>query len=424
MDGIDKRFASFPGMRAFSTRGSIITSNDGGTRSVNLEISGAGLAEIYQVVGTAYERAFEVFDGPSVNPDPPVLTLGQPLLEVVPKWERAAELGLDTNDFGYTISALIDGAFVDEFFLADDKIDMFLYSSAGTTPNLENLGQLNIYTPAGGVVPVNAVADIRETVDTETIRRVDGQRTVTLNIIPPQNVALETAVTRVKQDVMQYLKDSGEVPAGVNLDISGASDQLSATREALSGNFVVSVILCYLLLVAIFTHWGYPLLIMTTVPLGIAGGIVGLWLVNQVGAQLPAFGMAAIQQPFDMITMMGFLILLGTVVNNPILIIDQTLYNLRHKGMRVYDAVQEAMESRIRPIMMSMVTTVFGLSPLVLLPGAGSELYRGVGAIVLFGLMFATLVTLTFLPTLLVTILSWRERRQRPSTTDKPDAIN
>lgn len=418
MDAIDEHFSSYPGMRAFSTRGSIITSNDGGTRSVNLDITGTDLADIYQTVAAAYWRAFAVFDSPSVNPDPPVLSLGQPLLEVVPRWEYAAELGINAEEFGYTISALIDGVFVDEFFLDDDKIDMFLYSSAGTAQNLGDLSQLNIYTPTGEILPIDVIAEIREIVDTETIRRVDGQRTVTLYIIPPSSIALQTAVPLVEENLVNFLKDNGDVPPGVNIGISGASDQLKATRDALSGNFIISVVLCYLLLVAIFTHWGYPLLIMTTVPLGIAGGIIGLWLMNMIGAQLPAFGITAIQQPFDMITMMGFLILLGTVVNNPILIIDQTLYNLRKEGMSVYDAVQAAMESRLRPIMMAMVTTVFGLSPLVLLPGAGSELYRGVGAIVLFGLLFATLVTLTFLPTLLVTILRWHERyKQRKSVT-------
>ena len=411
MDILDKRFSAYPGMRAFSTRGSIITSNDGGTRSVNLDISGANLADIYQVVDAAYWRAFEIFDDPSVNPDPPVLSLGQPLLEIQPKWERAAELGLTTEQLGYTMAALMDGAFVDEFFLADDKIDMFIYSRDGTTQNVGDISKLNLYTPSGAVVPVGSVANIVEKVDTETIRRVDGRRTVTLNIIPPRDIALETGVGMVENQIADHLKQEGEIPPGVSLGISGASDQLTATRNALSENFIISVILTYLLLVAIFTHWGYPFLIMINVPLGIAGGIVGLWLLNIVGAQLPQFGLKAIQQPFDMITMMGFLILLGTVVNNPILIVDQTLHNLREEGMKVREAVNAAMETRLRPIMMSMITTVFGLSPLVLLPGAGSELYRGVGAIVLFGLLFATIVTLTFLPTLLVSILSWRERR-------------
>ena len=169
--------------------------------------------------------------------------------------------------------------------------------------------------------------------------------------------------------------------------------------------------LCYLVLVAIFTHWGYPLVILTAVPLGIAGGIIGLALLNAGGSLLPVVGLAPISQPFDMITMLGFLILVGIVVNNPILLVDRALGNLR-EGMPAEQAVTEAVEARLRPIMMSMITTVFGLAPLVFLPGAGTELYRGVGAIVLFGLLFATLVTLTFLPSLLVMIFNWIGRRQ------------
>jgi multidrug efflux pump subunit AcrB len=195
----------------------------------------------------------------------------------------------------------------------------------------------------------------------------------------------------------------------VSLDISGASDQLDATREALSGNFAIALMLCYLLLVAIFTHWGYPLVIMTTVPLGIAGGIIGLWILNGIGAALPMIGLSGFpHQPFDMITMMGFLILLGTVVNNPILIVDEMRYRMHEGELDPKTAVRQAVDARLRPVLMSTVTTLFGLAPLVFLPGAGTELYRGLGAIVLFGLLFAMLVTLIFLPPLLVTLMDIR----------------
>ena len=158
--------------------------------------------------------------------------------------------------------------------------------------------------------------------------------------------------------------------------------------------------LCYLLLVAIFTHWGYPFVILTVVPLGIAGGIAGLAALNLI-----------VRQPFDMISMLGFLILLGTVVNNPILIVDRTLQNVRSGMASAQAAVTEAVDARLRPIMMSMITTVFGLSPLVFLPGAGTELYRGVGVIVLSGPVFSALLTVTLLPVLLTTLLQFRRPR-------------
>jgi multidrug efflux pump subunit AcrB len=412
MDAVTTEYERYPGMRAFGTRGSIITSNDGGTRSVNLDISGPDLAAVYEAANLAYERAEAVFDDPSIQANPSSLQLSQPLIEVRPDQDRAAELGMNTEDIGYSVAALTDGAFADEFYLANDKIDIYIYGQDGPNVSPDVLADLPIHTPGGGIVPLSSIADIHETVDTSTIRRVDGRRTVTLNVIPPDDVPLEVGVERVREDVLGYLRDSGAIPADVNIDISGASDQLEATQEVLVGNYAVALVLVYLVMVAIFTHWGYPLLIMTAIPLGVAGGIAGLWLLNLVGAQLPLIGLNAIQQPFDMISMLGFLILMGTVVNNPILIVHRSASNIREAGMHAIDAVKEAVSSRLRPIAMSALTTIFGLAPLVFMPGAGTELYRGVGAIVLFGLAGTAVVTLTFLPALTVSVLGWSEHRR------------
>lgn len=417
MDALNKKFLSFPGMRAFSSRGSIISSNDGGTRSVNLDISGPTLESIFATALTAFRHAQDSIPDAQINSSPSSLILGQPLIQLRPNWERAAEMGFSADELGYTLAALTDGAFVGEFFLDDDKIDIFLYSEQLTQQSLEQISSLSIHAPRGGVVPLSSVVDIIETVDSDSIRRVDGDRTVTLNIIPPRSIALETAVGMVESDVVAKMRELGEIPNGVQLQLSGASDQLMATREALSGNFVVSIALCYLLIVVIYRHWGYPWIILATVPLGIGGGIAGLWIMNQLGALLPLIGLDPIQQPFDMISMLGFLILLGTVVNNPILIVDKSLQNIAKEGMKAIQAVNQAVESRLRPIMMTTITTVCGLSPLVFIPGEGTELYRGVGAIVLFGLIFSTFVTLTFLPCLLSLVLARLEKKIAASTT-------
>ena len=186
--------------------------------------------------------------------------------------------------------------------------------------------------------------------DTNIIRRLNSRRTVTLNIIPPDRVALETGVEIVREQIIAALRANGEIPAGVSVDISGASDQLDATKAALAANYPVALIIVYLLLVAIFKNWGYPLLIMTTIPLGIAGGIVGLALLNFVGATLAWMGLGGLHQPFDMISMLGFLILMGTVVNNPILIVDRAIQRLQETQCSPIEAVRDAVASRLRPI--------------------------------------------------------------------------
>ena len=404
MSALTDHFEIYPGMRAFAARGSIISSNDGGTRSIDLDISGPSLGVIYDAALAVYRRADEVFDNPRIQSTPSSLSLSQPLIEIRPDWTRAAELGMAAGELGYTVAALTDGAFVDEYFQDDDKIDMYLYSSAGSRQSLDRLGSLPVYTPRGAVLPLEAIATIRETVDTNSIRRINGQRTVTLSIIPPSDVALEDGVVTVRGEVVAHLRASGALPASVRIDISGASDQLDATRAALTANYPVALIIVYLLLVAIFRHWGYPLLIMTTIPLGIAGGIVGLALLNLAGGALAWLGLGGVHQPFDMISMLGFLILMGTVVNNPILIVDRAMQRLREGRISATDAVREAIATRLRPIAMSTLTTLCGLSPLVFIPGAGTELYRGVGVIVLFGILGAAVVSVTILPALTISV--------------------
>ncbi|HDY84951.1 MAG TPA: efflux RND transporter permease subunit, partial [Methylophaga sp.] len=410
MKALTDLFRSYPGMRAFSSRGSIISSNDGGSRAVNLDISGANQAELYQTTQNALLKAQQLFSEAQISSDPNTLSLDQPLIEVQPRWERLAELGIDANEFGYTVAALSDGAYVDEFFLDDDKVDIFLFSNSGQNQTLSQLATQPVSTPSGTVLPLNALADLIETVDSDELRRIDGRRTVTLFIIPPRDIALETAVKMVRDEMIPAMRTDGEIGKGVSISISGAADQLDATRDSLSSNFLIALILIYLLLVAIFKHWFYPFLILATIPLGIAGGILGLVGVNASAALITSLGFNPIVQPFDMITMLGFIILLGTVVNNPILIVEQARKNLENGKNSIKDAVNQAVATRLRPILMSTATTIFGLAPLVFIPGAGTELYRGVGIVVLSGLLFSTLITLFFLPSLMITVLTFLRR--------------
>ncbi|MCO7224399.1 efflux RND transporter permease subunit [Pleionea sp. CnH1-48] len=405
MEAITTKFRSYPNMRAFSSRGSIISSNDGGTRAVAVDISGSNIIELYQAAEAVYEEAEKRFNKPQINSNPRSLALEQPLIEIRPRWERLAELGISNAEFGYAVAAMSDGAFVDEFLLDDDKVDIFMFSGAGNRQTLDKLAATPMLTPQGHILPLNALADLVESKNSDSVRRVDGSRTVTVYIIPPRALALETAEKRVREELLPALWQQSKIAQGVKVSISGAADQLESTKASLSGNFVIALALSYLLLVAIFTHWRYPLFILATVPLGMAGGLLGLILINGTNALLASMGLSSFHQPFDMITMLGFLILLGTVVNNPILIVDQTRRFVLEQHMAVKEAVLQAVKKRLKPILMSTATTLFGLAPLVLIPGEGTELYRGVGIIVLSGILVSTVLSLTFLPALLVAIL-------------------
>lgn len=401
---LEKQMTAVPGMRASTARGSVISAEDGGTRSINIEISGNDLQQIYGVAELAFARAEHLFPDAQISSEPGSLTLDQPLLELQPRWDRIAEVGLDASRFGYSVAALSDGAFVDRMILDDRQVDIYLFSSAGMAQRPEDLQHLAIATPSGAVLPVSALADLHETVDTDSIRRVNGRRTVTLYIVPPRSVPLEAGVEQVRRQILDQMSMAGEVPDGISLDITGAADQLDSTRQSLFSNFLIAIVLSYLALVATFRHWGHPLLVMITVPLGAAGGMLGLALLNGSGALLDLFGFGRIDQPFDMITLLGFLVLLSAVVNNPILIVMEAYHGLG-EGASPASAVEHAVRTRLRPILMSTCTTVIGLLPLVAIPGAGTELYRGLGAVMLGGMLTSMVVTLTFLPCLLVTVI-------------------
>ena len=175
--------------------------------------------------------------------------------------------------------------------------------------------------------------------------------------------------------------------------------------------------LVYLVMAVLFESFFYPLVIIFSVPLATAGGVVGLATLN-----------VFIRQNLDMLTLLGFVILIGIVVNNAILLVHQTLHHIREDGMESGAAIIEATRNRIRPIFMSTLTSVLGMLPLVVFPGAGSELYRGLGSVVIGGLSLSAVLTLAIIPPLLSLCLALVEPgKQVPDEAsgrpaDEPDS--
>lgn len=210
----------------------------------------------------------------------------------------------------------------------------------------------------------------------------------------------------INSSVIQPLKQQGMLK-GIDVTMTGAADKLTATRKAFQWNFILAAIITYLLLCALFEHFIYPTIIMFTLPLAAGGGFLGLKLVN----------LFITPQPLDILTMLGFVILIGVVVNNAILIVHQALNNIRSYGMEYRQAVLESTRTRLRPIYMSAATSVFGMLPLVIAPGPGSELYRGLGSVVLGGLTCSTIFTVFLIPPLLMFVIQ-REKSGKYAVAD------
>jgi HAE1 family hydrophobic/amphiphilic exporter-1 len=240
-----------------------------------------------------------------------------------------------------------------------------------------------------------ALADVSIQGGPEQINRRERKRAITIQVFPPQEIALEDAIAQINTDIVTPLREQGELVGGYEIQLSGTADKLRTTWDALKWNVVLALLITYLLMAALFESWLYPLVVIFSVPLGAVGGIAGLFLLNRY---LALFGSPP--QMLDVLTMLGFVILIGTVVNNAILIVHQSLNHMREDAAPHREAILRSVRSRIRPIFMTTATTVCGLSPLVFFPGAGSELYRGLGAVVLGGLIVSTVFTLLLVPSL------------------------
>ena len=397
-----------PGTFQFAAQTSLFEQGITASRTVDVEIRGPELERLVGLGGRVFGQAMGMFprdQGGQVRPIPS-LDLSSPEVHVRPRWERAADTGLTGLDLGYTVNAYVDGAYAGDFFTGGDKIDLTIVGEETYADRLQDLKDLPVATPTGDLIPLGAVASIRLSSGPEQINRRERERAITIQIGPPEQVPLEVAVQQVREQIITPMQQDGSLTGAYRITLGGTADKLEATLGELKWSLVLALLISYLLMAGLFESWLYPLVVIVSVPLGAVGGILGLNLLNvylQKGIVL--FGNTLVPpvgayQQLDVLTMIGFIILIGTVVNNAILIVYQALNLMRGENLDPTPAVLESVRSRLRPIFMTLFTTVFGLAPLVFFPGAGSELYRGIGSILIGGLFVSTIFTVFLVPTL------------------------
>jgi len=382
---------SEPGAFPFVRQRSIFGRGIGGSRSIDLDIAGGDLETILGVAQNAFglvNKAMPREQGGQVRPRPG-LELGAPEIRVLPDPVRLADNGVSARELGLTIDAFNDGLRVTEITVDGERIDLMLMGPEGNVTQTQGIAALPVVTRSGVILPAGSLADIIVTSGPTEIRHIERSRTVTLQITPPPAMALGDALDKLQSEIVAPLYAEG-LPPGVNLRLSGTADKLAATWAEMKFDLLIALAIVYLVMAVLFESFFYPLIIILSVPLATAGGVMGLQILG-----LYHF------QALDMLTLLGFVILVGIVVNNAILLVHQTLYQIREEGMAYGDSIVEATRNRVRPIFMSTLTSVFGMLPLVIFPGAGSEIYRGLGSVVVGGLSLSALLTLTIIPPLL-----------------------
>ncbi len=399
-----------PGAIAVATQFSIFQSGEGEGRNIDVELSGPELERLVALGGEVFGGVMQHIQGAQARPIPS-LDLGNPEVRVETDRRRAAEQGISNRDLGFGVSALIDGTKASDYQLDGKEIDLRVMSDDSYGQRTHLIQEMPIATPDGRIVTLGSVANISVVNGPTQIAHRERQRTITIQVTPPDTMPLEQAMETIQTAILQPMRDEGRVGGLYQANLSGTADKLAQTAGAIRGSLLLALVITYLLMAALFESFLYPFVIMFSVPLAALGGFLGLAAMNTFVAY----------QALDVLTMLGFIILVGTVVNNAILIVHQSLNHMREEGMDSQAAVRESVRTRIRPIFMSVSTSVFGMLPLILFPGAGSELYRGLGSVVVGGLVVSTVFTLFLVPALFsltlegrTAITSWMRGRFGP----------
>lgn len=389
----------------------------GGGNTVEIEIRGEDLDQVTQGAGQVLVQCMQRQLG-FPRPDPLNFDLLRPEIQAVPDRVRAADVGMTVQDLGFILAAAVDGAYIGEFQLGGDKVDLKVIFTGHADAAVNSIAQVPVYTPSGHVVPLSSLVNFEEVGAPQQVNHIEEMPGIRLEVRPQQGVAIETAMEQI-QAIIKDLRDGGQLSPGVFVSLAGNADKLTQTRAAMFGAWTgfnpgsilslvqsrgfLALLVVYLLMSALFESFIHPIAILLTVPLAMVGGFAGLRIVHWWSSRDPVLPI----QQLDVVTMLGFVILLGIVVNNAILIVHQTLNNLK-QGMEPAGALHESVRTRVRPIFMTAFTSVGGMLPLALMKGPGSELYRGLASVMVGGLLVSTLFTIILVPVVYSMILSFR----------------
>jgi len=375
--------SGFPDTRVFARQGDLF-GDFGGGGDIRIELQAADYDALQQSVPNVSDIITAALPGASVwpNPDPQIVT---PEITLIPNDRRIAEVGLTRASVANAVRAFGDGLWLGEFFHEDTRVDILLKSKEWGEP--EYLSTVPISTPTGALVPLGELATFQRTVGPQQISRIDGRRTISLAVNAPEGMALGDIVETLRGDAEKQIYAA--LPEGASLNFAGEADSLKRAISNLGGNFLLAVAILFLIMAALFKSVRDAAIVIVALPMAAVGGILAIRVLNMVH-----------QTPLDLLGMIGFIILLGIVVNNAILLVEQTRQS-EEEGLSRTEAVREALRLRTRPIFMSTATTLMGMLPLVMAPGEGAQIYRGLATVIFGGMLVSTLFTLVLMPALL-----------------------
>ena len=304
--------------------------------------------------------------------------------------EKLAVNGLNSTTAASFLSAAMNGSTMSFYREDGDEYDIRVRYAPEFRTSIEDIENIMIYNNRGQGVRIKDLGTVIETLTPPSIQRKNRERLITVSGVVANGVALSDAVAATDA----ILADT-DIPAELSVEIGGSYEDQQEMFGDLIMLLAMIIILVYIVMASQFESFMSPFVIMFSIPFAFVGVLLGLWVTGT---------------PLGTMGMIGILILMGIVVKNGIVLIDYTIL-MRERGKSVAEASVIAAKSRLRPILMTTLTTVLGMVPMAIGQGEGSEMWRSLGMVVAWGLSISTLVTLVIIPTVYASMASWQERR-------------
>jgi HAE1 family hydrophobic/amphiphilic exporter-1 len=340
---------------------------------IEVEVAGYDLGKLKLISAALAQR---INESPRFADVKTTMEQGHPEIQIHFDRERASALGIPVYTIAERVVDKVRGEVATQYSWRDRKIDVMVRSREEDRASIERIRKLIINPQSDRPVPLEAVADIVVNIGPGEIRRVGQERVavVTANL---RYGDLGTAVEELRQIIRQV-----QTPSGIAVRLAGQNEEMNRSFQSLIFALVLAVFLVYLVMASQFESLLHPFVILFTIPLALIGAVLALWLTGS---------------SISVVVFIGLILLAGIVVNNAIVLID-LINQLREQGTRKIEAIIEAGRLRLRPILMTTLTTALGLMPLALGFGEGAEVRAPMAITVIGGLMVSTVLTLVVIP--------------------------
>jgi multidrug efflux pump len=386
-DSLKKEFGRLPGVKvAAQVSGGLVRSRG---QPVNIVLGGPDYAELVKWRDALQARmeANPGFFG--VDSD---YKETRPQMHVEIDRARAADLGVSVTEIGHTLETMMGGRRVTTFVRNGEEYDVMVQGDRATRASPADLAAIQVRA-RDGLVPLSNLVTLKEVAEPGSLNRFNRLRAITLSAGLTPGYRMGDAITFLEQAVRE------ELPEQAQIDWKGESREYQQAGGAVVLTFALALLVVFLVLAAQFESFIHPLVIMLTVPLGVLGALLGIWITHGT---------------LNLFSQIGIVMLVGLAAKNGILIVEFA-NQLRDEGRTIHQAIVESASVRLRPILMTSIATVVGAVPLVLAGGPGSASRAAIGIVVIFGVSFSTLLSLFVVPAFYVLLAKY---------TRSPDAVS